>query len=165
MTKHILTIALFALASTFVPANAGSTTDQSNGSMLLTQPRTVVQSGEVEEDKKGSTASKLNKLMQGPKACCGAIAGVTLGVPVRVVRDVSHESKRMSGQLYDDFSPSAGANDHPGTCARGVGTMMGMLYGVPSGIILGTIHGTSRGIDAGFKKPFTKESVSLTDPK
>ena len=165
MTKHILTIALFTLATTFVPAHAGSTSDQSNGSMLLTQPRPVVQSGEVEEDKKSSTTSKLGKLIQGPKACCGAIAGVTLGVPVRVVRDVSHESKRMTGQLYDDFSPSAGAADRPDTSTRSVGTMIGMLYGVPSGIILGTIHGTTRGLEASLKKPFSKESVSLTDPK
>lgn len=163
MTKHILTIALFALATTSVPVYAGSTSDQGNGSMLLTQPRETVGSGEV--DKKSGSTSMLSKLIQGPKACCGAIAGVTIGVPVRVVRDISHESKRMTGQLYDDFSPSAGASDHPDNGTRSAGTMMGMLYGVPSGIILGTIHGTSRGIDAGFKKPFSKESVSLTDPK
>lgn len=162
MTKHILTIALLALATTSVPVSAGSTSDQGNGSMLLTQPRETVESGEVEK-KNGS--SMLSKLIQGPKACCGAIAGVTIGVPVRVVRDVSHESKRMTGQLYDDFSPSAGASDRPDSGTRSVGSVVGMLYGVPSGIILGTIHGTSRGIDAGFKKPFSKESVSLTDPK
>ncbi len=149
MTNKLLTIVFLLLATTNVPVLAQSN-GQDNGSVILTQPR-------VQNNDEERPVGKLSKLMQAPKACCGAIAGVTIGVPVRVLRDVSHESKRMTGTLHDDFSPSAGASDQPDPYVRGVGSMVGMLYGVPSGIILGTIHGTSRGIDAGFKKPFSKE--------
>lgn len=110
-------------------------------------------------------ATKANKksergLMAGPKAVGGLLMGMTVGVPVRIARDVSHETLRMRDQTADDLA----GGDRPDLFSRTVGSYTGMAYGLVSGVIKGSIKGTERAIDCGMRKPFSKESVSLSDP-
>ncbi|MDP3507335.1 MAG: hypothetical protein Q8T09_05050 [Candidatus Melainabacteria bacterium] len=103
-------------------------------------------------------------LLAAPMAVGGALmgisAGLTIGVPVRIARDISHETLRMRDQMTDDVAGS----DKPDLFARTVGSYTGMAYGVVSGVIKGSIKGTERAIDCGARKPFSRESLSLQDP-
>lgn len=99
-------------------------------------------------------------LLAGPMAVGGVLMGMTVGVPVRIARDISHETLRMRDQMTDDVS----GGDKPDLFARTVGSYSGMAYGVVSGVIKGSIKGTERAIDCGARKPFSKESLSLQDP-
>lgn len=98
--------------------------------------------------------------LAAPKAVGGVLMGMTVGVPVRIARDISHETLRMRDQMTDDVS----GGDRPDLFARTVGSYSGMAYGVVSGVIKGSIKGTERAIDCGARKPFSKESLSLQDP-
>lgn len=99
-------------------------------------------------------------LLLAPMAVGGVLMGMTVGVPVRIARDISHETLRMRDQMTDDVS----GGDKPDLFARTVGSYSGMAYGVVSGVIKGSIKGTERAIDCGARKPFSKESLSLQDP-
>ncbi|MBA4078689.1 MAG: hypothetical protein C0508_26915 [Cyanobacteria bacterium PR.023] len=99
-------------------------------------------------------------LLTAPMAVGGVLMGMTVGVPVRIARDISHETLRMRDQMTDDVS----GGDKPDLFARTVGSYSGMAYGVVSGVIKGSIKGTERAIDCGARKPFSKESLSLQDP-
>ncbi len=99
-------------------------------------------------------------LLAAPMAVGGVLMGMTVGVPVRIARDISHETLRMRDQMTDDVS----GGDKPDLFARTVGSYSGMAYGVVSGVIKGSIKGTERAIDCGARKPFSKESLSLQDP-
>lgn len=107
---------------------------------------------------------KTSRLLAAPMAVGGALmgisAGLTIGVPVRIARDISHETLRMRDQMTDDVS----GGDKPDLFARTVGSYSGMAYGVVSGVIKGSIKGTERALDCGARKPFSKESLSLQDP-
>ncbi|MBP9094754.1 hypothetical protein KBI23_27290 [bacterium] len=98
--------------------------------------------------------------LAAPKAVGGVLMGMTIGVPVRIARDISHETLRMRDQMTDDVA----GNERPDLFARTVGSYTGMAYGVVSGVIKGSIKGTERAIDCGARKPFSKESLSLQDP-
>lgn len=100
------------------------------------------------------------KLLAAPMAVGGVLMGMTVGVPVRIARDISHETLRMRDQMTDDVAGS----DKPDLFARTVGSYTGMAYGVVSGVIKGSIKGTERAIDCGARKPFSRESLSLQDP-
>lgn len=121
---------------------------------------------DAKEKTKVSTHTRLQSqkashdFFAAPKAVGGVLMGMTIGVPVRIARDISHETLRMRDQMTDDVAGS----DRPDLFARTVGSYTGMAYGVVSGVIKGSIKGTERAIDCGARKPFSKESLSLQDP-
>jgi hypothetical protein len=119
----------------------------------LEKTENVAKAEKREKKEKGS-------LLAAPKAMGGLLMGMTVGVPVRIARDVSHETLRMRDQMTDDVAGS----DKPDLFSRTVGSYTGMAYGLVSGVIKGSIKGTERAIDCGMRKPFSKESVSLSDP-
>ena len=101
-----------------------------------------------------------HNILAAPMAVGGVLMGISVGVPVRIARDISHETLRMRDQMTDDVA----GGDKPDLFARTVGSYTGMAYGVVSGVIKGSIKGTERAIDCGARKPFSKESLSLQDP-
>lgn len=114
----------------------------------------------TDEKQPGKVRALCGKLTAAPRAVAGVIYGVSLGVPVKIARSVAHESLRMRTQLTDDFAGS----DKPDLSAKVMGSYLAMPYGVASGVIKGVIQGTERGVECGHRKPFSKESISLTDP-
>lgn len=110
--------------------------------------------------KKSDAKLPKRSIGQTMMAPIGAVMGVTVGVPIRVARDVSSETMRMKEQMTDDMAGS----DKPDLTAKTIGSYTGMAYGLVSGLIKGTIKGTERGLDAGFRKPLSRESISLQDP-
>lgn len=94
-----------------------------------------------------------------PLGSAGVLAGLAVGVPIKISRTISSESKRMMGTLIDDFG--------------GKGTMMekslaatfGIPYGIASGTVLGSIRGVQRAIKYGYEKPFSAESFGLVEPE
>ncbi|CAN5177206.1 hypothetical protein BH11CYA1_BH11CYA1_15670 [soil metagenome] len=120
----------------------------------------AIKSSTQEKSKSASSMQKAGKILTAPMAFGGVLMGMTVGVPVRIARDVSHETLRMRDQMTDDVA----GGDKPDLFARTVGSYTGMAYGVVSGVIKGSIKGTERAIDCGARKPFSKESISLQDP-
>jgi len=98
-------------------------------------------------------------LLAAPRAVGGIISGITVGVPMRIARDISFESKRMSDQITDDMAGS----ERPDFIARTIGSCTGVAYGLFSGVIKGSIKGTERALEWGSRKPFSQESMSLKD--
>jgi hypothetical protein len=92
-----------------------------------------------------------------PKKVAGVVCGVSLGVPIRVVRDIKLETRRMAGVLRQDFG-----NDF-GIASNILIATMSIPYGLLSGMIKGSIHGVQYGIEYGAKQPFSPESFSWTD--
>lgn len=96
---------------------------------------------------------------KGAGSILGVMTGLTVGVPISIVRSIGVETKRMKAQVSDDTA----GGDHPDAFAHLAGATMGVLYGLPSGIIKGSIQGVERGIAHGAEKPFSAESLSLGD--
>ncbi len=94
-----------------------------------------------------------------PLGSAGVLAGLTVGVPIKISRTITSESRRMIGTLIDDFG--------------GRGTMMekslaaafGIPYGIASGTVLGSIRGVQQAIKFGYEKPFSPESFGLIEPE
>lgn len=97
-----------------------------------------------------------------PMSVAGAMAGVTIGVPVKVCKSIGHYTKSMHASMKDGVGVEDKEIDLGG---KSISAACSYPYGVVSGIIHGTIKGVERGLEAGIKKPFSKESFSLTDPK
>lgn len=114
---------------------------------------------EESEEKQSRVRTICSRMTSAPKAVAGVMCGVTVGVPVKIARSVAHESLRMRTTLTDDFG-----GDKPDMTARLMGSYIAIPYGVVSGFIKGTIQGTERGVECGFRKPFSRESMSLSDP-
>lgn len=108
---------------------------------------------------KGSFASKA---LSAPKSVAGAIAGVTIGVPVHVSKSINQHSKAMKQSMNDGLDVDEKEIDLVG---RGMSAMCAYPFGIMSGMIHGTIKGVGRGISSGSKKPFSKESFSMTETK
>lgn len=96
---------------------------------------------------------------KGAGSILGVMTGLTIGVPISIVRSIGVETKRMKAQVSDDTA----GGDRPDAFAHLAGTAMGVIYGLPSGIIKGSIQGAERGITHGAEKPFSVESLSLGD--
>jgi hypothetical protein len=103
-----------------------------------------------------------HKALSAPKSVAGAIAGVTIGVPVHVSKSISQHSKAMKQSMNDGLDVEEKEIDLAG---RGISAMCAYPYGFFSGMIHGTIKGVGRGISTGSKKPFSKESFSIGEPK
>lgn len=166
-----LALSLAALALAITPALAEKNLEDEiniNDYRILTTPapEAVATKSSAKEKTKVSTTPRLqshkdgHNILAAPKAVGGVLMGFTIGVPVRIARDISHETLRMRDQMTEDTS----GGDRPDLFARTVGSYTGMAYGVVSGVIKGSIKGTERAIDCGARKPFSKESLSLQDP-
>lgn len=103
-----------------------------------------------------------HKAIAAPKSVAGAIAGVTIGVPVHVSKSISQHSKAMKQSMNEGLDVEEKEIDLAG---RGISAMCAYPYGFFSGMIHGTIKGVGRGISTGSKKPFSKESFSIGEPK
>ncbi|HMY55318.1 MAG TPA: hypothetical protein PLI59_04715 [Candidatus Obscuribacter sp.] len=115
----------------------------------------IIDGGEIEKVERMRPLSEVKNAVAG---FAGACAGVTIGIPCSIMKDMGKQTKRMRGQLQDDFS----GDEKPDLFAKAASSSLALMYGVPSGIILGTIHGTKSGIESGFHKPFSRESFSLS---
>ncbi|MDX1990035.1 MAG: hypothetical protein SFV17_25305 [Candidatus Obscuribacter sp.] len=135
-----LTIALVLSLGFFLKANAA-------------EPY-IIDGGEIE---KVDRVKPLTEVKNAVSGFAGACAGVAIGIPCSIMKDMSKQTKHMRGQLQDDFS----GDEKPDLFARAASSSLALMYGVPSGFILGTIHGTKSGIESGFHKPFSRESFSL----
>ena len=170
-SKLSLSLTVVILAFTVLPALAQANMKEDevniNDFRIVTtpDPAPVIEKGAIKEKTKVPTkvptkVHKAGKIFAAPMAVGGVLMGMTVGVPVRIARDISHETLRMRDQMTDDVSGS----DKPDLFAKTVGSYSGMAYGVVSGVIKGSIKGTERAIDCGARKPFSKESISLQDP-
>ncbi|MFA7336627.1 MAG: hypothetical protein WC028_07555 [Candidatus Obscuribacterales bacterium] len=166
-----LSLALTTLLLSVAPALADQKLEDEvniNDFRILTTPDpapAAIKTAAKEKTKVSATTSlpshsEGHKILAAPKAVGGVLMGITIGVPVRIARDISHETLRMRDQMTDDAS----GGGKPDLFARTFGSYTGMAYGVVSGVIKGSIKGTERAIDCGSRKPFSKESLSLQDP-
>ncbi len=117
---------------------------------------------EIESHSKAKHSNFASKALAAPKSVAGAIAGVTIGVPVHVTKSINQHSKAMKQSMNDGFAVEDKEIDLAG---RGMSAMCAYPFGFMSGMIHGTIKGVGRGISSGSKKPFSKESFSMDDPK
>lgn len=99
-----------------------------------------------------------------PKASgiAGVIYGVTLGVPIKIAKDIHKETKRMTGTLESDFEVF---QDSIFSQTRILIYFMTVPYGLVSGSILGSVHGVGSAFKYGYEQPFSKASISLEDPE
>lgn len=125
--------------------------------LLFLLPLISCQAAPAQEAASPESPPKLAK--KGASSILGVMTGLTVGVPISVVRSIGVETKRMKAQVSDD---TAGA-DRPDLFAHLAGSTMGLLYGIPSGFIKGSIQGAERGITLGAEKPFSADSLSLGD--
>lgn len=125
--------------------------------LLFLLPLIACQAAPAQEEARQAGPVKVAK--KGASSILGVMTGLTVGVPISVVRSIGVETKRMKAQVADD---TAGA-DRPDLFSHLAGSTMGLLYGVPSGFIRGSIQGAERGIALGAEKPFSADSLSLGD--
>ncbi len=171
-SNRALALALAMLALGVTPVLAEQNLEDEiniNDYRILTTPDPAPSTTKTAAKEKTEVSVKANQapsrkagtnFLAAPMAVGGVLMGFTIGVPVRIARDISHETLRMRDQMTEDTS----GGDRPDLFARTVGSYTGMAYGVVSGVIKGSIKGTERAIDCGARKPFSKESLSLQDP-
>ncbi|HMO23647.1 MAG TPA: hypothetical protein PKD05_19230 [Candidatus Melainabacteria bacterium] len=100
---------------------------------------------------------KKDRLTALPKAVGGAIAGVTVGVPVNIGKSV----KRMTFDMHDSISQNFSFSDEADMYSKVVAGILAVPYGLVGGCIYGTVKGLEKGVIQGSEKPFSKESFSL----
>lgn len=122
-------------------------------------PETLAQSAQTGDDKPPLSNRVFDSVVGGPKAVAGVLAGLSLGVPVKITKDIGAETKRMAGVVRNDLGNEFGFMDTAVVMAAA------LPYGVVSGLILGTIKGTKRAFTYGLEKPFSAKSLSLDGPE
>lgn len=100
---------------------------------------------------------KTDRLTALPKAVGGALAGVTVGVPVNIGKSV----KRMTFDMHDSISQNFSFSDEADVYSKVVAGILAVPYGLVGGCIYGTVKGLEKGVIQGSEKPFSKESFSL----
>lgn len=100
-------------------------------------------------------------IMSMPKSAAGVMCGMVVGVPVRAAKMMASETKRMNAQVTRDMTWTEGK---PDLGAKACGAALGIPYGVATGLMYGLVKGSERAVHTGKRKPFSKESMSLTDP-
>ena len=101
--------------------------------------------------------SKWSKILAVPKTAAGVVYGVTLGVPIRSVKYIYSEDRRMTRTLLDDFGGMGGANVL-------MAQAISIPYSLASGSILGLIRGVQYGGEYGAEEPFSKKSIGVGEP-
>lgn len=102
--------------------------------------------------------SAKDKALAVPKTMAGVFAGLTVGIPVKIVKDIKHETRRMAGTARNDMGNEFGLIENLFVAGAAI------PYGLVSGTITGSIRGTERAITYGTKAPFCKESLGLKEP-
>ena len=97
------------------------------------------------------------KVISMPLGVAGVMCGMAIGVPVKTVKAIKSETKRMYDTIGDDVGNTGGIAD------RAISASLGVPYGVASGTILGCVHGVQDGVKYGYSKPFSKESMSIVE--
>lgn len=92
----------------------------------------------------------------------GIIYGAAVGVPIKIARDISSETKRMTATLETDFDVYSSPRF---SLVRPMIYLMTVPYGLISGSILGTVHGVSNACKYGYEQPFSRASISLEEPE
>ena len=87
------------------------------------------------------------------------IAAAESGSFRRAAQDLGVEQSAISRRIRDVEDKEIDL------AGRGMSAMCAYPFGFMSGMIHGTIKGVGRGISSGSKKPFSKESFSMDDPK
>lgn len=126
-------------------------------SLILSVQAAVAGDATVFMDNGSQQTQAPQRVFAFPAKAAGVICGLSIGIPVRIGRDIGVESRRMSGTIRDDFA----AEQKLG--ATLLGLFIGIPYGVCSGIIKGSIKGAESGVRLGISKPFSRESMSLGD--
>ncbi|MBX9687607.1 MAG: hypothetical protein K2X27_12950 [Candidatus Obscuribacterales bacterium] len=93
-----------------------------------------------------------------PRALAGVMAGLSIGIPVKIGKDIKKETCRLAGALHQDMGNEFGIMENVFVLGGAV------PFGILGGTILGTIHGTERALSYGSQQPFSKESFSLKEP-
>lgn len=104
----------------------------------------------------GTATQKLTAI---PKAAAGVLAGLMIGVPVKIARDIKSETRRMAGTIRNDCGNEFGIMEN---------VLVGGLsipYGIASGLIMGGIRGSERAFTYGARQPFSRESLGLAEPE
>lgn len=114
-----------------------------------------VEKGEVSESK---TAPPAN-VISFPKAAAGVIAGLTIGIPVKISKDVRTETKRFARALHSDMGSEFGIMETLFVVGGAV------PFGLMSGVIMGTVRGTERAFLFGANQPFCPESLGMKEPE
>ena len=109
--------------------------------------------------KSGTTITAKEKALALPKMAAGVFAGLTIGIPVKIVKDIKHETRRMAGTSRNDMGNEFGLLENVFVAGTAI------PYGLVSGTIMGSIRGTERAITYGARAPFSKESLGLKEPE
>lgn len=108
-------------------------------------------------DGRGQNKGIISRITSLPKSAAGVTCGVLVGVPIMIARDTKKYSKQMRSSIGGADTDITDAMD------RASAAGMALPFGVMSGIIHGSIKGVQQGMDVGWKRPFTKESMSLEE--
>lgn len=95
-----------------------------------------------------------------PTGIAGVVYGVTLGVPIKIAKEVMSETKRMTVTLESDFDAGG---EKVISQLRGMIYFMSVPYGLVSGSILGSVHGVGNAFKYGYGQPFSKASIGLNE--
>lgn len=109
--------------------------------------------------KSGTTFTAKEKALAFPKMAAGIFTGLTIGIPVKIAKDIKHETRRMAGTARGDMGNEFGLVENVFVAGAAI------PYGLVSGTIMGSIRGTERAITYGAKAPFSKESLGLKEPE
>jgi hypothetical protein len=137
-----------------------STKDKKFGNRNQIAEKPSSENNQSDASPKGGVTGKLAGMTSFPKSAAGVVCGVAVGVPVQMGKSMTFHSKRMQAQVSDDIS----GDKKPDLTAKIMSNALAIPYGVTSGFILGIIRGTERGVECGHRKPFSKESMSISDP-
>jgi hypothetical protein len=111
---------------------------------------------------KTTQKSVISRIAAAPLAAAGIMAGVTVGVPIKIAKDTKYYASKMKPSLDDGLNVGDGGKKDPIGHAMSGG--LTAIWAFPNGLVNGTIHGVQRGVDVGRKKPFSKESMCIKDP-
>ena len=89
----------------------------------------------------------------------GVFVGLTVGVPIKISRTITSESRRMTGTLIDDFGGQGKMME------KLLAASFGIPYGIASGTVLGSIRGVQQAVKYGYERPFSRESFGLIEPE
>lgn len=131
---------IILLATTFLPIPAGAADSE------------PVERAEIEAHQNKSAVAF-------PKAAVGVLAGLTIGIPVKISKDIRKETRRMAGTLRGDVGNEFGLTENAFVLCGAV------PFGILSGMIMGAVRGTERAVTYGAAQPFSKESLGLKEPQ
>jgi len=99
----------------------------------------------------------LEKMTTTTKGAIGVVFGLTVGTPIRIIKNMHSESQRAISSLKKDFS------NEPGAVATTMATVIGIPYGVARGAVIGVVKGVPEGVKKGYEWPFTYDSIGIDE--